>query len=157
VYGSQSLAVLSLYGDCASTGYRPSFWIGSYRKNENAITVVCDNFRGGYLVTEHLIQLEHRRIAFIDSHITISPVSERQRGYRSALRDHGFPIDEDLIVTSAGFRIEDGRNITLELLSLEAPPTAVFCYCDMMAFGVMRAAYEADLKRSEGIIGGRLR
>lgn len=114
-------------------------------ETENAITVVSDNFRGGYLVTEHLIQLGHRRVAFIDSPITTSPIAERQRGYRSALLDHGFPVDEALIVKSEGFRIEDGLNVTLELLSLESPPTAVFCYSDMMAFGVMRAANEAGL------------
>ncbi len=106
--------------------------------------VVADNFLGGYLATKHLIELGHKTIACIIRPMVLSHSSERIRGYRQALEDHGIPFDETLLVTG-GFRLEDGRHAALEILKLPSKPTAIFAYNDFMALGAMRAIHEKSI------------
>ncbi len=119
-----------------------------------APSVVADNFRGGYLATEHLIGLGHRRIGCIGRPLDLSHSRERFRGYCAALKDHEIPQDETLLVRG-GLRLEDGRVAALRLLNLTSPPTAIFAYNDIMAIGALRAAFERGLKvpRDLSIVG----
>lgn len=107
-------------------------------------SVVADNFRGGYLATQHLIQLGHRRIGCIARPVGLSHSQERILGYQAALSGYGLPVDETL-VAKGGFRLQDGRRVTFQLLDLVPPPTAIFAYNDIMAIGALRAAHERGL------------
>ncbi len=107
--------------------------------------IVANNFRGGYLATQHLIQLGHRRIGAITRPIALSHSQERIDGYLTALRDADIPIDKHLIVTG-GYSLEDGRRAFNQLLALRNPPTALFAYNDIMAIGALRAAHQHGLK-----------
>lgn len=107
-------------------------------------SVLADNFRGGYVATEHLITLGHRRIGCIARPVGLSHSQDRILGYQAALRDYGLPVDEALIAPG-GFRLENGRQATFFLLDLEPPPTAIFGYNDIMAIGALRAAHERGL------------
>jgi len=107
-------------------------------------SVVADNFRGGYFATQHLIQLGHRRIGCIARPVGLSHSQERILGYQAALSDYGLPVDE-ILIAKGGFRLEDGRRVTFQLLDLVPPPTAIFAYNDIMAIGALRAAHERGL------------
>jgi LacI family transcriptional regulator len=107
-------------------------------------SVVADNWRGGYVATQHLIQLGHRRIGCIARPVGLSHSQDRFLGYQAALRDVNLAVDEALI-TKGGFKLEDGHQATIHLLNLEPPPTAIFAYNDIMAIGALRAAYERGL------------
>lgn len=64
-------------------------------------SVCSDNFRGGYIAAQRLIELGHRRIAFVSS-IGIeyrSSVRDRYFGYCRALKDGGLPSDAELVIT----------------------------------------------------------
>ncbi|MEC0062191.1 GntR family transcriptional regulator [Paenibacillus thiaminolyticus] len=64
-------------------------------------SVCSDNFRGGYIAAQRLIELGHRRIAFVSS-IGIeyrSSVRDRYFGYCQALKDGGLPSDAELVIT----------------------------------------------------------
>jgi LacI family transcriptional regulator len=119
-----------------------------------ALSIVADNFRGGYLAVEHLIQNGHRRIGCIARPSELSHSQERVRGYRAALLDHGLPIEPELIIRG-GFRMEDGRLATHRLLELDPAPSAIFTYNDFMAIGALRAAHERGLSvpRDVSIVG----
>ena len=106
--------------------------------------VVADNFRGGYLATQHLIQLGHRRIGSISRPVDLSHSQGRIHGYLAALGDNGIPIDERLIAPG-GYLLEDGRKAFKQLMGLEDPPTAIFAYNDIMAIGALRAAHQVGL------------
>jgi LacI family transcriptional regulator len=108
-------------------------------------SVVADNYRGGYVATEHLISLGHRRIGCIARPVGLSHSQDRLLGHQAALCDYSLPNDEELIV-KGGFRLEDGRQATFHLLGLEPPPTAIFAYNDIMAIGALRAAHEQGLR-----------
>ncbi|MBP8989874.1 MAG: substrate-binding domain-containing protein [Clostridia bacterium] len=62
-------------------------------------SITSDNYRGGYLATEHLLLLGHRHVAFVSSCLIGERTSVRDRfcGYCHALLDHGIMVDPDLI------------------------------------------------------------
>jgi LacI family transcriptional regulator len=109
-----------------------------------APSVVAANFRGGYIATQHLIQLGHTVIGCIARPIDLYHSQERVRGYQAALQEHGLPCHENYIVRG-GFRLEEGRLATFRLLDLQPRPTAIFAYNDFMAIGALRACYERGL------------
>jgi LacI family transcriptional regulator, galactose operon repressor len=104
-------------------------------------SVVADNYRGGYIATEHLLSLGHRRIGCIARPVRLSHSRERVQGYQAALKDAGIASDERL-VAAGGYRLENGYEAMQSLLSLDDPPTAVFTYNDIMAIGAIRALRE---------------
>jgi LacI family transcriptional regulator len=112
---------------------------------EDLPTIDVDNFRGAYLATEYLIRQGHRRIAHITRRNELGHSSERLRGYCEALRDNGVRVDESLI-RREGFDQRAGRDCTLGLLGERPAPTAIFAYNDVSAVGVLRAAYERNVR-----------
>lgn len=107
--------------------------------------VVADDVQGGFLATEHLIQLGHKRIAMINGPLRISSARERLQGYRDALERHGLKRERSLIATGA-VTMEDGHEAAESLLKRHPRPTAVFAFSDFVAFGVMRAIRESGLE-----------
>ena len=102
-------------------------------------SVRVDSLRGGTEAVEHLLDLGHRRIAYITGPDEDWDNLARQEGYRSALRARGIAIDPALIVYG-DCRPSGGIRGMQQLLSVPHPPTAVFCYNDATALGAMRHA-----------------
>ena len=71
-------------------------------------TVGATNFRGGQDAVEHLIELGHRRIAYVGGNLESTPGGERLAGYLDALRKAGIDADPDLILPGR-FNSDDGR------------------------------------------------
>jgi len=111
----------------------------------DVLSVVADNFRGGYLATSHLIGLGHRRIGFINRPVALEHSNDRLRGFKAALCDAGLNADDSLII-SGGYRFDDGQLAAKRLLTLPERPTAIFAYNDLMAIGAYRAARELNLR-----------
>jgi DNA-binding LacI/PurR family transcriptional regulator len=109
------------------------------RSGSYTYSVSVDNRHGGHLATEHLLQLGHRRIAYVSGPADHSDDLDRLAGYRQALDQAGIPFEASLVVAGTG-RADGGERALPDLMALEAPPTAVFCYNDMTAIGLMRAA-----------------
>jgi len=107
-------------------------------------SIVANNFRGGYLATKHLISLGHKKIGCISRPVELSHATERLNGYLAALKDAGISPKSSWLA-KGGYRMENGRKAMTELLDLADPPTAVFCYNDMMAIGALRCAHERGL------------
>ncbi len=87
---------------------------------------------------EHLIALGHRQIAYISQGMPLSTEFLRITGYRAALREHGIPEDDSLIVPGDGGVI-GGIKAVSRLLDLPEKPSAIFCFNDMTAIGVLNA------------------
>jgi DNA-binding LacI/PurR family transcriptional regulator len=102
-------------------------------------SVQVDNQHGGALATEHLIRMGHRRIAYVAGAANHSDDIERVSGYRRALDEAGIGFDSDLVVRGTG-RVEGGERALPEILDQDNAASAVFCYNDMTAIGLLRAA-----------------
>lgn len=115
-----------------------------------AYSVVVDNYRGSYEAIEHLIDHGHRRIGMIQGLPGTSTNTERLRGYRDALKEHGLEVDESLIVGS-DFREENGYIETKLLLNRDDPPTALFATSDLITLGVLQVLDEENLQIPQDI------
>lgn len=129
-------------------GDLPFVLLGRYFSDLDAPCVVTDDVRGGFLATEHLLGLGHRNIAHVAGPMHISSARDRWAGFISALRANHLPVRKDRAVMGA-VRLEDGHRAAQELLGRRVQPTAIFCYSDLVAFGVMRAVSEAGLRIPE--------
>jgi DNA-binding LacI/PurR family transcriptional regulator len=102
-------------------------------------SVNVDNRHGASLATGHLLALGHTRVAYVRGAADHSDDRERLEGYRQALAAAGVFFDPTLVVPGTG-RTGGGQRALPLLLERDPPPTAVFCYNDMTAIGLMREA-----------------
>jgi DNA-binding LacI/PurR family transcriptional regulator len=112
--------------------------------------VVLDNAYGAYLIVNHLINQDHRRIALISGPRSVSTSADRTLGYLKALKDRGLKIDQSIIKYGA-FSQETGFKYTKRLMSLLNPPRAIFCGDDAIALGAMKALGTLGLRVPEEV------
>ena len=137
----------------------PVVLIGRDFHHPSADFVSADHLKGGYDATTHLIQLGHKRIAFIGITLTSGLVLRRFQGYLDALREHRLVLDEKLIVgkkevdeQTPGYSTEAmGYEGMKQLLRVRKRPTAVFARNDFTAIGAISAIKEAGLRIPEDI------
>ncbi len=114
----------------------PIVLVTRYLPGLNIDYVGTDNELGARRATEHLIERGHRRIAFIGGPQESSARQDRLSGLVSSLEKHGIPLDESLLATSPVTR-GGGYAAMQELVRQNKRPSAVLCYNDVVAFGVM--------------------
>lgn len=98
--------------------------------------VGATNWQGGFVATEYLIGLGHKRIGFITGSMDVGAAQDRLEGYKAALRAHHLPLIYELIC-EGDFNQSSGVEATNKLLDLPEPPTAIFASNDAMAMGAM--------------------
>lgn len=103
--------------------------------------VFPDPMQGVKLCMEHLLQLGHRRIAFVSSAVNDKVNSTRLQVYRDMLLSAGLEVDENLI-WQAGEQLDGGYRAGMQLSALENPPTAIYTGGDMLALGVLQAMHD---------------
>jgi DNA-binding LacI/PurR family transcriptional regulator len=108
-------------------------------------SVSVDNRHGGWLATRHLVQLGHQRIGYVTGPPDSSSDLDRRAGYGHALMEAGVEADAALVIAGTG-RPEAGAAALEKLLALDDPPTAVVCYNDMTAIGLVAAARQRGLR-----------
>jgi LacI family transcriptional regulator len=107
-------------------------------------TIDSDNLRGAQLATEHLLDLGHRRIAFLAGRPDLQSAELRKTGYLRALTAAGITPDEDLIRIGA-YDPEVSAASAHALLTGPDRPTAVFAANDISAIATVGAARELGL------------
>lgn len=120
--------------------------------------LVCSNdFYGGYLATNQLIESGYQRIAYIEGvHYRVSV--DRCQGYLAALWEHNIPVDENLIRSYLNAKTstrETGEELMNQLLDEITDLDGVFCFNDQMALGAMSAIIKHRKRVSDdiGVIG----
>jgi len=108
----------------------------------NTPLVALDNVRAGEIATNHLLDLGHRKIAFVGRDCMSLSDTERLEGYRCALAARGVPLEPAYVVSGAPTR-EGGALAMTALLELAEPPTAVFASKDVLAIGTYDAVIES--------------
>ena len=102
-------------------------------------SVCFDNVMGALEATRHLIQLGHKRIGYLGDRFGLESNAERLKGYQMALREARLPIDKSLCVVGNG-KTDGAQQAVRELFRLRKRPTAIVCYNDMSALGVLHEA-----------------
>lgn len=114
-------------------------------------SVRIDDFRGGYMATEHLIAQGYRNIVHITADQELDIAVDRLRGYRDALAAHGLPER----VCKGPFSAEFGRRTVASLLEDGVTFDAVFAIEDFTALGAMQElqARGVQVPSEVGVIG----
>jgi LacI family transcriptional regulator len=107
--------------------------------------ITLSDFEGGYMATDHLINLRHQRIAIIRERPGNALSRQRFLGYQQALKDGGRKFDDSLVIELEYISHEAGYIAMKQLLSNARVPTAVFTHNDVLAVGAMHAIREAGL------------
>ena len=106
-------------------------------------SVVVDDYAGAYEATKHLILQGCKHIAHIAGQQHVNIFNARLKGYVDALKHHGLPVNDELIVYGK-VSINSGRECMKKLLSLNVVPDAVFAVEDFTALGAMQSIKAAN-------------
>jgi len=108
-------------------------------------SVSVDKVLGARLAVEYLVELGHRRIAFIRQGFDSESSRLRLKSFRETLNGYGIAVDERYIVDGDEW-FTGGVRAVAQLLALAEPPTAVFCFNDMTAIGAINALQQKGYK-----------
>ncbi|HZO71333.1 MAG TPA: LacI family DNA-binding transcriptional regulator [Ktedonobacteraceae bacterium] len=130
----------------------PLVMIDDQEKPINIPWVGIDNVAGASTATRHLLELGHRRIAYIQGPQDYICAVERYQGYIQTLQQAGITPDPTLVFQGR-FDTMSGRECASALFSLDrtAWPSAIFAANDQMAYGVLEVAEERGIRVPEDV------
>lgn len=108
-------------------------------------SIGATNFAGGLTATQHLVDLGHRRIAFVGAEAGAVFNQARLHGYRAGLDAAGIKVPAEY-VRAGSVHFDDGVAGGTALFDLQERPTAVFAATDEIAAGVVEAARRCGLR-----------
>ncbi|MCP2166822.1 LacI family DNA-binding transcriptional regulator [Goodfellowiella coeruleoviolacea] len=136
-----------LLDELAAQGVRfvlVSRWAGSHP------SVTCDDYQGGRLAAEHLLDRGHERVAVIAGEPHASTGLDRTAGFVDRYREAGVPLPEHRVVRSR-FDTAGGRQAAELLLDQAERPSAIFAVNDFAAIGAAGAARDHGLRLGEDL------
>lgn len=110
----------------------------------NCNKVIVDDFGGGLLATKHLMNIGCKRIAIITTPDHVMVGKTRMEGYKKALTENNFPVQEELIV-----KVNEKYDITNQIQKLFDQaniPDGVFAVNEIYAATVIKIAQKRNLK-----------
>ncbi len=124
----------------------PIVVINNQAAEEYRYSIYHDDLDGSHQLTRHLIELGHRKIAYLGNAISGRSNLDRQTGFKAEMRAAGILVPPEYVHQVPGGRPADGLAGLDHFLRLPDRPTALFCYNDMMAIGVMKGLAEACVR-----------
>ena len=125
-----------------------------FSRRSHAPAVGIDNRKAAQSMTQHMIDLGHRKIGLIGGSASSDITRLRLDGYRQALQDAGIEVNDNW-VEHGEYSIHAGLSGAKNLLGRAPELTAVFCLSDEIAIGAMAAARELGRKLPDDLsIGG---
>lgn len=112
--------------------------------------VLIDNAGVARRMTDHLVNLGHRRIALFVDDGARTTGGERAAGYRASLEESGIPADPGLVIAT-GWDAEAARKAAIDILARRERPTAIVATSIPLAEGVWRATNDLGLRIPEDI------
>ncbi|HSI70231.1 MAG TPA: LacI family DNA-binding transcriptional regulator [Gillisia sp.] len=122
------------------------------RKKEIAgvSAVTVDDFKGGFMATEHLIKQGCKRIAHFSGDLNLEIYTNRYEGYKAALKKYDIPYYTELVMMVSS-KIESGAAALAKLWELKDKPDAIFSAGDHNALGAIQELRRKNVKIPEDI------
>lgn len=132
----------------------PFVRVSPYQELELSSYVYIDDRQASYEMTQHLLRLGHRDIAYLKGAPDHLSSKARFAGFEEAMRECGAAIRPEWIVDRV-YGMRFGAQAADALLTQRRRPTALICFNDDVAVGAMTAAYRKglDLPRDLSIAG----
>jgi DNA-binding LacI/PurR family transcriptional regulator len=118
---------------------------------KHELSLKHDDLSAGGQVARYLMELGHKRLAYIGDATAARINNERQQGFIDELNLFGKCIEPQIIIHSLGRQIENGEEAMMRLLEIKPHPTAVFCFNDLMAIGAIKKLKDQNLRVPEDI------
>lgn len=112
--------------------------------------VRTDSILGSYQLTRHLLELGHRRIAFLSGSPDVSTSVDRVAGYRQAMGEAGVK-EADQLVIYGSYTADSGFAVAQQALEMDPRPTALIGGNNFIAVGALRAIRAAMLRVPEDL------
>lgn len=120
-----------------------SVW-GSEMPGQKYCSVGSDNFVGSQRLTNHLLRIGRKRLAFIGE-APYSVIVDRFEGYKSALAANGIPLDPNLIKAS-DIKFESAAESIDDLMDRNIRFDGIVAASDLLALGAIKALHRRGVK-----------
>ncbi len=119
-------------------------------ESSQADKIMDNSEEGGYIATKYLIDNGHTKIACLSGHFEKLACQERILGYRRAMAEAKIPVNEDWIL-EGNFECDTAVLVADKITAMDERPTAVFCFNDTMALGLMSRLQQNGIKIPDDI------
>ncbi|MBP1995588.1 LacI family DNA-binding transcriptional regulator [Paenibacillus eucommiae] len=112
--------------------------------------VVLDNQLAAKMLTQHLLELGHQRIAYISGRTDVSTFLDRKLGFEQTMAEANVNLIPEMIhfIGTSSNEVEEA---TVKLLAMDPPPTAIMCVTDTIALICMDIIMSRGLRVPEDI------
>lgn len=124
----------------------PMVVVNNQSAEDYRYSIYHDDVDGTRQITRHLLELGHRRIAYLGNAFSGRTNFDRQSGFEQEMAAAGLPIPPEYVVQAQGSDPDKGVAPLESLLDLPNRPTAIICFNDMLAIGVLKALRQAKIK-----------
>ena len=124
----------------------PCVVVNNQSAEEYKFSIYHDDRYGSRQITRHLLDLGHRKVAFLGNIHAGKTTQDRLNGFRDEMEAAGLNIPDGFVHCGPNGRPEGGFEGARHFIQLAEPPTAVVCFNDMMALGLMHGLHEAGLQ-----------
>lgn len=127
----------------------PTVLLDNYIERNNHVGYVgTDNYEGIDLAVDHLFNLGHTRIAFLNGSKNSMVSEQRHQSFMSSMTKHSLEVDENLI--EYGYYVPDCAKDHVPGF-LQNGATAIMCASDLIASGVITEIQKFGLRVPEDI------
>lgn len=119
-------------------------------ESSQADKIIDNSEEGGYIATKYLIDKGHTDIACLSGHFEKLACSERIAGFRRAHQEANLSVNEDWIL-EGNFECDTAVLAAEKIVKMDKRPTAVFCFNDTMALGLMSRLQQRGIRIPEDI------
>lgn len=127
----------------------PIVVVNNQAAEEYRYSIYHDDVDGSRQVTRHLIELGHKRIAYLGNSLSGRTTLDRLTGFRCEMEAAGLVIPGEYVFEVPGGGPEDGLGAIPHFLDLPERPTALFCFNDLMAIGALKGLEKAAVRVPE--------
>ena len=113
---------------------------------DKLVSNIKENFETGiYEAINHLVELGHRRIAFISGPLRLKTANTRKEAFLTSMSKYQGVVLEPVIV-EGDFKIEGGESAATKILESAKLPTAILAANDLMAIGAIKGIKNKGLR-----------
>ena len=135
------------YIDVLSKIKVPLVFVDFYDNRYKVDSINSDSYNGGYMLTDYLVEMGHRKIGFFGTLNSTSSINDRYLGYVKCILENDLEYRKEWV-------IDDRDDSGLLYSKIDFPdelPTAFVCNCDETAFRVISALKSKGVRVPEDI------
>ncbi len=134
------------YTELIASGDLPVVFLDFYDDRKDIDCIISDSFYASYDLTNYLINIGHRKLAFVGSVKATSSIQDRYLGYVKSLMEHNIHVSSNYLLEDRG---KDGLMVPIKLPV--DMPTAFVCNCDGTAYELIKQLTAAGYRVPQDI------